>query len=38
MADSDSRAMMEKTFDFFEYIGKSGFTSDFHKKLWYKKW
>lgn len=36
MSDAGSRAIMEKTIDFFENIGKTQLTSDFHKKVWYK--
>ncbi len=36
MSDEGSRAIMDKTIAFFEGIGKSQITDDFHKKVWYK--
>lgn len=36
MNDAGSRAIMEKTVDFFENLGKTRITSDFHGKVWYK--
>ena len=36
MADAGSRAIMDKTIDFFETIGKTQLTDNFHKKVWYK--
>lgn len=36
MSDPGSRAIMDKTIAFFEGIGKTQLTDDFHKKVWYK--
>lgn len=36
MADEGSIAIMQKTIDFFENMGKTRLTEDFNKKLWYK--
>jgi len=36
MTDAGSRAIMDKTIAFFEAIGKTKLTDDFHKKVWYK--
>ncbi len=36
MSDPGSKAIMEKTIAFFEGIGKTKLTDDFHKKVWYK--
>ena len=36
MSDAGSRAIMDKTIAFFESIGKTKLTDDFHKKVWYK--
>jgi len=37
MADEGSRAVMEKTIDFFEDMGKKQLLDDYNKKLWYKE-
>ena len=34
--DAGSHAIMEKTVDFFEQMGKTRITEDFHKKVWYR--
>ncbi len=36
MADAGSKTIMEKTIEFFEDIGKTQLTDDFHNKVWYK--
>lgn len=36
MTDAGSRTIMDKTIAFFEGIGKTKLTDDFHKKVWYK--
>ena len=36
MADAGSKDIMEKTIAFFEGLGKTKLTDDFHKKVWYK--
>jgi len=36
MSDPGSKVMMDKTIAFFESIGKTRITDDFHKKVWYK--
>ncbi|MCK9275491.1 MAG: acyl-CoA/acyl-ACP dehydrogenase [Syntrophales bacterium] len=37
MADEGSRAIMNKTIEFFETMGKKRLLDDFHKKIWYKE-
>jgi acyl-CoA dehydrogenase len=37
MADEGSLAVMEKTIDFFENMGKARLLEDFNKKVWYKE-
>jgi len=37
MADEGSRAIMEKTIDFFENMGKARLLDDYNKKVWYKE-
>jgi len=37
MADEGSLAVMEKTIDFFENMGKVRLLEDFNKKVWYKE-
>ena len=37
MADDGSRAVMEKTIDFFENMGKAQLLDDYNKKVWYKE-
>jgi acyl-CoA dehydrogenase len=37
MADEGSRAIMEKTIDFFENMGKAQLLDDYNKKIWYKE-
>jgi acyl-CoA dehydrogenase len=37
MADEGSRAIMEKTIDFFENMGKERLLDDYNKKVWYKE-
>jgi len=37
MADDGSRAVMEKTIDFFENMGKTQLLDDYNKKIWYKE-
>ncbi len=37
MADGGSRAVMEKTIDFFENMGKTQLLDDYNKKVWYKE-
>jgi len=37
MADEGSRAVMEKTIDFFENMGKAQLLDDYNKKIWYKE-
>ena len=37
MADEGSRAVMEKTIDFFENMGKAQLLDDYNKKVWYKE-
>ena len=37
MADDGSRAVMEKTVDFFENMGKTQLLDDYNKKIWYKE-
>jgi len=37
MADEGSRAIMEKTIDFFENMGKAQLLDDYNKKVWYKE-
>jgi len=37
MSDAGSKAIMQKTIDFFEGIGKTKLTDDFHKKVWYRE-
>ena len=37
MADAGSRAVMEKTIDFFEKMGKTQLLDDYNKKVWYKE-
>ena len=37
MADEGSRAVMEKTIDFFEKMGKAQLLDDYNKKVWYKE-
>ena len=37
MADEGSRAVMEKTIDFFENMGKKQLLDDYNKKVWYKE-
>ena len=37
MADEGSRAVMEKTIDFFENMGKTQLLDDYNKKVWYKE-
>jgi acyl-CoA dehydrogenase len=36
ISDAGSRAIMDKTIAFFESIGKTKLTDDFHKKVWYR--
>ncbi len=36
MSDAGSKAIMDKTIAFFESIGKTQITDNFHKKVWYK--
>ncbi|MBU1195263.1 MAG: acyl-CoA/acyl-ACP dehydrogenase [Proteobacteria bacterium] len=36
ISDAGSKAIMEKTIHFFESLGKTRLTDDFHKKVWYK--
>lgn len=36
LSDAGSRVFTEKTIDFFENIGKTQLTDDFHKKVWYR--
>jgi acyl-CoA dehydrogenase len=37
MADKGSKAIMDKTVDFFEKFGKTRLTEDFNKKTWYRE-
>ena len=37
MADEGSRAVMKKTIDFFENMGKAQLLDDYNKKVWYKE-
>ena len=37
MADEGSRAIMDKTIEFFEAMGKTKLTEDFNKKVWYRE-
>jgi len=37
MADEGSRAVMQKTIDFFENMGKTRLLDDYNKKVWYKE-
>jgi acyl-CoA dehydrogenase len=37
MADEGSRAIMDKTIQFFENMGKTKLTEDFNKKVWYRE-
>jgi acyl-CoA dehydrogenase len=37
MADAGSRAIMDKTINFFENMGKVRLTEDFNKKVWYRE-
>ncbi|MBN1662490.1 MAG: acyl-CoA/acyl-ACP dehydrogenase [Deltaproteobacteria bacterium] len=37
MSDAGSRAIMDKTVDFFEKMGKTRITEDFNKKVWYRE-
>jgi len=37
MADEGSRAIMGKTIDFFENMGKARLLDDYNKKVWYKE-
>lgn len=37
MADEGSLAVMEKTIDFFENMGKARLLEDFNKKVWYRE-
>lgn len=37
MSDAGSRVIMDKTIAFFEKLGKTKITDDFHKKVWYKE-
>ena len=37
MADGGSRAVMEKTIDFFENMGKTQLLDDYNTKVWYKE-
>ena len=37
MADEGSRAVMNKTIDFFENMGKTQLLDDYNKKVWYKE-
>ena len=37
MVDEGSRAIMEKTIDFFENMGKARLLDDYNKKVWYKE-
>jgi acyl-CoA dehydrogenase len=37
MVDEGSRALMEKTIDFFEKMGKRRLLDDYNKKVWYKE-
>ena len=36
MSDSGSHLIMDKTINFFEELGKTRITGDFHQKVWYK--
>ena len=35
--DEGSRAIMQKTIDFFEHMGKQRLLSDFDKRVWYRE-
>ena len=37
MADDGSLAIMEKTIDFFENMGKAQLLDDYNRKVWYKE-
>jgi acyl-CoA dehydrogenase len=37
LADEGSKAIMEKTIQFFENMGKTKLTEDFNKKVWYRE-
>jgi acyl-CoA dehydrogenase len=37
MADKGSKAIMEKTIDFFEKMGKERLLDDYNKKVWYRE-
>jgi acyl-CoA dehydrogenase len=37
MVDAGSRAIMDKTINFFENMGKVRLTEDFNKKIWYRE-
>lgn len=37
IADEGSRAIMHKTIQFFEHMGKTKLTEDFNKKVWYRE-